>query len=496
MLLKDLRAIRKKFVKIYNLNLNIQSTKLMQNFEAFGLPNFLVQSLERMHITKPTPIQAQSIGPAMTGKDILASAQTGTGKTMSYLLPLVSNMMASKTSTALILTPTRELAAQVRDAISQIFNSAPPFRSALLIGGDPIMKQFAALKRQPRIIVGTPGRVIDHLERRTLDLKETAFLVLDETDRMLDMGFTEPLKKIASMLPQQRQTMMFSATMPPSIIAMSQKYLTDPVHIKVGSTIEPIAKIKQESIQIQHGQKFTHLLKELDDREGSVIIFVKTKHSADSLALKLKGQSHNADAIHGDLRQRRREQVIASFRNQKSRIMVATDIAARGLDVPHVMHVINYDLPQCPHDYIHRIGRTGRAGAEGFALSMISPDDNSKWRAIGKLISGEDIDPQRVPNKPKGRSGSGFGGGNRRSDDRRSGGGFGDRRPSGGFGANNTRKSGERKPGGGFGGGFKGGANSDGARRFDGKPSGPKKSFGFGSGPKGGAVSRVQKNAF
>lgn len=445
----------------------------MKNFQASGLPVSLVQSLERMHITTPTPVQAQSIGHALAGKDILASAQTGTGKTIAYLMPIIAKMLDKEDSTALILTPTRELAAQVRDFISKLFNSSPPFRSALLIGGDPIVKQFMALKRNPRMIIGTPGRIIDHLDRQTLDLSKTEFLVLDETDRMLDMGFTEPLKKIVQFLPEERQTMMFSATMPPSIVAMSHKYLTDPVQIKVGSSIEPVAKIKQESVQIQASQKFAHLLKELDLREGSVIIFVKTKYGADSLASKLQKENHEADAIHGDLRQRKREQVILSFRNQKSRIMVATDIAARGLDVPHVMHVINYDLPQCPHDYIHRIGRTGRAGAEGFALSMVSPEDGSKWRAISRLISGEDVDPQRSFSKPKR---SGF--------DNKRGGGAAPRSNSfGGGGRSFDKKEGGRS----FGGGGRDFAKKEGstgggfARRDDGNKTFVKKEGGNGN---------------
>jgi len=356
----------------------------MTNFTSFGLPLFLNESLARMGITVPTPIQKEAIPSGLLGTDILASAQTGTGKTIAYLIPLITNLLKSSQSSALILAPTRELATQILEAARALLSHKTPV--ALLIGGDSMHKQISALKRNPRLIVGTPGRINDHLGRRTLRLDETRFLVLDETDRMLDMGFTEDLKKIVTHLPKERQTFMFSATLPESIKKLSSFYLTNPQHISVGSSTEPVLKIKQESLQISNTDKFPHLLKELEEREGSVIIFVKTKHGADRLAEKLTRQNHHATAIHGDLKQRKRDEVIRDFRNLKNRIMVATDVAARGLDIPHIMHVINYDLPQCPEDYIHRIGRTGRAGMEGFALSLISPEEGHKWRRIHNLI--------------------------------------------------------------------------------------------------------------
>lgn len=359
----------------------------MTTFNSFGLPSFLNDSLTRMGITVPTPIQKEAIPSGLLGTDILASAQTGTGKTIAYLIPLITNLLKSSQSSqssALILAPTRELATQILEAARALLSHKT--QVALLIGGDSMHKQISALKRNPRLIVGTPGRINDHLARRTLHLEETRFLVLDETDRMLDMGFTEDLKKIVRHLPKERQTFMFSATMPESIKKLSAAYLTNPQHIAVGSTTEPVLKIKQESLQISNTDKFPHLIKELEAREGSVIIFVKTKHGADRLAEKLTRQNHHATAIHGDLRQRKRDEVIRDFRNLKNRIMVATDVAARGLDIPHIMHVINYDLPQCPEDYIHRIGRTGRAGMEGFALSLIAPEEGHKWRRIHNLI--------------------------------------------------------------------------------------------------------------
>ncbi len=359
----------------------------MTTFASFGLPSFLNESLDRMSIKIPTPIQEKAVPPGLEGFDILASAQTGTGKTIAYLLPLITNLLKDSQASALILAPTRELAAQIQQAAHALFGKNMSLNTALLIGGESMGKQLSALRRNPRLIVGTPGRINDHLQRRTLKLQETRFLVLDETDRMLDMGFTEALKKIVHYLPKERQTFMFSATMPSSIKALSMTYLTNPQHISVGSTTAPSLQVKQETLQTSANDKFPILLKELNDREGSIIIFVKTKHGADRLAEKLSNQNHPAAAIHGDLRQRKRDEVIRDFRNLKHRIVVATDVAARGLDIPHIKHVINYDLPQCPEDYIHRIGRTGRAGMEGSALSLIAPEDNQKWRRIHSLIN-------------------------------------------------------------------------------------------------------------
>lgn len=382
----------------------------MTAFTSLGIPSFLNDSLKQMNITLPTPIQGQAIPPGLEGLDILASAQTGTGKTIAYLIPLLTNMMKDSTSTALIMAPTRELAAQIQDIARALMGRK--LETALLIGGDSMGKQLSILRRNPRMIIGTPGRINDHLTRNTLRLNETRFLVLDETDRMLDMGFSEVLKKIVGKLPRERQTFMFSATMPPAIKTLSMAYLNNPQHISIIPTKEGTPKIKQETVQTSAAEKYTCLVNELNTREGSVIIFVKTKHGADRLAEKLIRQNHHAAAMHGDLKQRKREDVVRDFRNLKKRIMVATDIAARGLDIPHIKHVINYDPPQCPEDYIHRIGRTGRAGMEGSALSLISPEDYSKWRRIPNLLPGGKAPPSaantdRPRRKPKFGAGKG-----------------------------------------------------------------------------------------
>ncbi len=377
----------------------------IETFDSFALPESLVLALKEMGISCPTPIQAATIALCIEGKDVMASAQTGTGKTLAYTLPLMVRLLASPNSNALVLAPTRELAAQVRDTLRLLLGRRPAFNMALLIGGESMGKQFAQLKGRPRIIVGTPGRICDHLTRGSLSLKHTGFLVVDEADRMLDMGFSVQLDRIAPYLSKERQTLMFSATLPANIIKLSQKYLQDPERVSVDSTTKAAPKIKQEIIRTTAGEKFPNLLRELNEREGSVIIFVKTKRGADQLAEKLRRQDLSADSIHGDLKQRQRDRAILHFRNSKTKIMVATDVAARGLDIPHIRHVINYDLPQCPEDYIHRIGRTARAGTEGNALCLICPDDNAKWNAINRLMNPGA--PKEPANQGGGRSNQG-----------------------------------------------------------------------------------------
>jgi superfamily II DNA/RNA helicase len=358
----------------------------MDTFESFGLPAALMQALARMKFTTPTPIQAQAIPPALEGKDILGSAQTGTGKTAAFAIPMLVKLIAAPRSTALVLTPTRELAMQVSEAIEQMGGSHPTIKTALIIGGESMPKQLQALRGRPRVIVGTPGRINDHLARGSLMLHQANFLVLDETDRMLDMGFGIQLEKIFKYLPKVRQTLMFSATLPPNIVKLSQQYLTQPVRVSVGSTTKPTANVSQQIIRVSDAEKYDRLRAELDKREGSIIVFVKTKWGAERLADKLCRHKYSADAIHGDLQQRKRERVIDDFREKKYRILVATDIASRGLDIPHIEHVINYDLPQCPEDYIHRIGRTARNGAEGASICLLSPADDKKWKAIERLL--------------------------------------------------------------------------------------------------------------
>jgi superfamily II DNA/RNA helicase len=366
---------------------------MTQNFSGFGLPPKLLQSLARIQFQAPTPIQSEAIPLALEGRDILGSAQTGTGKTGAFGIPIVAKLMENHDAAALVLTPTRELAAQVMASIQQLIPVAD-IKTALLIGGEAMPKQFRQLQAHPRVIVGTPGRINDHLSRNKHLLDKVRFLVLDETDRMLDMGFGVQIDKIVAFLPQERQTMLFSATLPQGIVKLSAKYLKNPERIKVGSTIHAAPNIDQKIVRLSDEEKGSTLFGLLKEAKGSVIVFVKTKYATERLVKKLVQQKVNADALHGDLRQSRRERVIRGFRDKKFPILVATDIAARGLDVPHIETVINYDLPQCPEDFIHRIGRTARAGASGQAISFVTPSDNGKWKAIHHLMNPGEPQPK------------------------------------------------------------------------------------------------------
>ncbi len=388
---------------------------MINDFSGFGLPSKLLQAIARMEFHKPTPIQAKAIPFAMEGRDILGSAQTGTGKTGAFGIPLIAKLMEHTDSIALVLTPTRELAVQVMATLQQLI-PVPTLKGATLIGGEPMPKQLRQLQAHPRLIVGTPGRINDHLERGSLKLGKVRYLVLDETDRMLDMGFGVQIDRILSHVSKERQTMLFSATLPSDIVKLSSKYLKNPERISVGSTIAAAPNIRQELIQTTDTEKNGHLLKVLGNTQGTTLIFVKTKYGTEKLAERLSKQSFRADAIHGDLRQSRRDRVIQGFRDKKFQILVATDIAARGLDVPHIETVINYDLPQCPEDFIHRIGRTARAGLAGHAVSFITPADRQKWQAIHQLMNpGEPIpktdrfDQARSKSKPRRFGGGGAG---------------------------------------------------------------------------------------
>ncbi len=358
----------------------------MENFKLLNIEDSLKNSLLKMNFTKPTPIQGMAIPAALEGKDILGTAQTGTGKTLAFSIPLINRLILDKNAFALVMCPTRELATQVMEAIKSIISDKINIKTALLIGGESMQKQLRQLGNRSRIIVGTPGRINDHLKRKSLNLSATKYLVLDETDRMLDMGFTPQIEMILKFVPKDHQTLLFSATLPQNILRISDRYLNKPERISTGATSVPIAKIKQETLQVFKENKYDELIDQFLARKGSILVFVKTKRSADKMVKKLKEEGHSVDAIHGDLRQSKRDRVINSFRKGLKRILIATDVAARGLDIPLIQHVINYDLPQVPEDYIHRIGRTARAGSEGSALTFLTPDDRSMWNSINKLI--------------------------------------------------------------------------------------------------------------
>ena len=358
----------------------------MENFKLLRIEEPLKISLEKMKFKVPTPIQGMAIPVALEGNDILGTAQTGTGKTLAFSIPLINKLILDKNAFALVMCPTRELASQVIESIKDLISDKISIKTALLIGGESMQKQLRQLGNRSRIIVGTPGRINDHLKRKSLNLASTKYLVLDETDRMLDMGFTPQIEMVLKFVPKDHQTLLFSATLPQNILKISERYLNKPKRISAGSTSVPIAKIKQETLQVYKENKYDELIDQLLARKGSILVFVKTKRNADRMVKKLKEEGHSADAIHGDLRQSKRDRVINGFRKGIKRILVATDVAARGLDIPLIQHVINYDLPQVPEDYVHRIGRTARAGSEGSALTFITRDDRSMWNSISKLI--------------------------------------------------------------------------------------------------------------
>jgi len=365
----------------------------MKKFSDFNLTSPILAALKNLNLSEPTPIQSLAIPLALEGRDLLGTAQTGTGKTFAFGIPLVNHLALNKESGALILTPTRELALQVLTALKSLTSKDNLLDAALLIGGDPIQKQLKQLKKA-RLVVGTPGRMKDHLKRKSLNLKQFDFLVLDETDRMLDMGFLEDIKAIIEKLPIH-QTSLFSATLPKNISDLAQKFLNKPERINAGKENSPIINIKQEVRNISQKEKFDQLKIELLERTGSIVLFVKTKRSADKIALQLRKDKLNAEAIHGDLRQIKREKVLMKFRKNQFQILVATDVAARGLDIPLIEHVINYDIPQNPEDYIHRIGRTARAGAKGSALTFLTPADKKNWYLIEKLLNPNAEPPKR-----------------------------------------------------------------------------------------------------
>ena len=380
---------------------NILRTKLMNTFEALGLPKSILAKLSNKQFLTPTPIQAEAIPHALAGKDILGSAQTGTGKTLAFGIPLITHLVESRQSRALVMTPTRELAAQVLKEIHSILPKEERISTALLIGGEAMPKQFRQLDKSPRIIVGTPGRINDHLRRRSLNLKHTDFLVLDETDRMLDMGFLEQIEDILKITAKNRQTLLFSATLPKNIVRISESYLNSPVRVAIKGEKITASNISEKVMHVTDGEKYSKLVDQLDVDSGPTIIFVKTKRSADKMAERLSKTGRVANALHGDLRQSKRDRLVEQFRKKRYRILVATDVASRGLDIKHIEHVINYDLPQVPEDYVHRIGRTARAGAEGSALSLVTPGDKRKWAAISRLVNPQ-AEKTKEDGKPKG----------------------------------------------------------------------------------------------
>ena len=362
----------------------------MNNFNQLNLSGDSLKILKGLKFENPTPIQEKVIPVALQGNDVMGTAQTGSGKTLSYILPIVEKLRINVNDKFLILTPTRELAEQVFSVAKIFLGHGKPFKAINLIGGKGIFSQINQLKKNPQIIIGTPGRINDLLERKSLGLSKCSVVVLDEMDRMLDMGFGYQVDKIMKQVNKNRQMIMLSATIPAQIRKVSSKYLNNPVNISIENNDVIETNIKQKVINTIPNEKINELIDQIDQRKGSILIFAKTKIGVDKLVKKLKASSIKASALHGGMRQNKRSKIMQNFRDERFRILVATDIASRGLDVPHIEHIINYDMPQAPEDFIHRIGRTARAGSVGEAVSFLTQKDTRIWRSIERLLNKEE----------------------------------------------------------------------------------------------------------
>jgi ATP-dependent RNA helicase RhlE len=369
-------------------------------FNQLGLSAELLRAVEEKGYKQATPIQQQSIPLILEGKDILAGAQTGTGKTAGFTLPLLQHLQTSNTNRrsirALILTPTRELAAQVGESVRD-YGSHLPFKTAVIFGGVSINTQISKLRKGVDVIVATPGRLLDHMQQRTIDLSKVELLVLDEADRMLDMGFIRDIRKVLKVLPKDRQNLLFSATFSNEIRKLAADLLNSPVEISVASSNKTVELVKQIVHPVDKARKRELLSHRIGSENWKqVLVFTRTKHGANRLAQQLSDDGLTASAIHGNKSQTARTRALRDFKDNKVRVLVATDIAARGLDIDKLPHVVNYELPHVPEDYVHRIGRTARAGQEGHAVSLVCVDEKRLLGDIEKLLKCE-IEKEIIP---------------------------------------------------------------------------------------------------
>ncbi|MEA1961880.1 MAG: DEAD/DEAH box helicase [Bacillota bacterium] len=366
------------------------------SFNNMGLKAELLQMIEKKGFEEPTPIQIQSIPPALEGKDVMGQAQTGTGKTAAFGIPMLNKIEAGQGVQALVVCPTRELAVQVAQEINSL-GTKMRIRALPVYGGQSIEVQLRGLRQKPEIIVGTPGRLMDHMNRRTIKLNDLDFVVLDEADEMLDMGFLPDIEKILASCPEERQTFLFSATLEPEIRKLGCEFMNNPEAILIEPEIVTVPLITQYYYEVNPRQKVETICRVIDvDRPLVSLIFCRTKKGADELTRVLNSRGYAADALHGDMSQRERDSVMDRFRRGKVHILVATDIAARGLDVEMVSHVFNYDIPEDPDSYVHRIGRTGRAGKTGTAIMLVEPRQIRQLRMIENHI-GKRIKRQPLP---------------------------------------------------------------------------------------------------
>ena len=458
-------------------------------FTDFNISGSLKSRLAAAGFAKPTPVQAKAIPPALEGSDILATASTGTGKTLSFLIPMIERMDATSVPStkgkrgpirSLILLPTRELAMQVLEAYAKLVPNAKN-DAVLVCGGLSENTQLDQLDRGPRLVVATPGRLEDFLRRRSVNINHVEMFVLDEVDRMLDMGFLPAIRRIVGAIPKTRQTMCYSATLDANIREIVRDYVHNPVRIEIGSTLKPSDRVELRVFSVMQDQKLGLLDKMLREEEGTFLVFSRTKHGADRISKKLEKLGHDADVIHGDRSQSQRTAALKGFANGKHRVLVATDVAARGIDVSDIAHVVNYDLPNASEDFVHRIGRTGRAGKKGVATTFVMPQEKSdarklerdlkikfEWREADKNIEKEErnkpldlatagkdlmqletrswkgndpVTPMSTPSNNYGGNKSGFRSRNG------GGGGFAGGRSSGGRGAGSGGRSNSSRPG-------------------------------------------------
>lgn len=385
------------------------SEKAPATWDSLGLSSATLELISKAGYDRPTPIQAESIPLALDGKDLIASAQTGTGKTASFVLPLVERIAGKEGTLGLILAPTREIAQQTQ-AVLETFGAPRGVRSIVLIGGVDMKQDEAGIRSYPQVIVATPGRLCDHLDRGNLWLDFIQMVILDEADRMLDMGFADQLSRIMQDVPSTRQTMVFSATFSPPVEKLARKILFEPERVAIGKTSSAAKTVEQKILWIREDSKDRELRHLLREEQGTIIVFTRSKDGASRLWRSLHSRCiYDATVIHSDRRQQDREQALADFKSGKYRILIATDVAGRGIHVDDVAHVINYDLPMEPEDYVHRIGRTGRIGATGRATSFATGRDRGIVHQIEKLLGYKipseilDADSSRPSNRPAGR---------------------------------------------------------------------------------------------
>lgn len=360
------------------------SEKAVSDFYGLGLAPKLLEILDKKNFTTPTPIQEKTIPLAIEGKDLIGIAQTGTGKTLAFGLPMMQNIARQKTR-GLVLVPTRELATQIDDVLMG-FGKSLGLKTAVVVGGASAHPQLRALRNKPHIIIATPGRLIDHLSSYPTILQGIGILTLDEADRMLDMGFAPQIEKILEKTPKKRQTMLFSATMPQSIMSIANRHMNLPLRVEIAQPGTTVKEIDQEVIFLQAKDKAAMLKTLLDRYSGSILVFSRTKHGAKKIARAIRIMGHKSSEIHSNRSLAQRRSAIEGFKKGEHRILVATDIAARGIDVNNIELVINYDLPSTPDDYVHRIGRTARAGKKGKAISFATPEQGRDVQDIERLI--------------------------------------------------------------------------------------------------------------